>query len=265
MRVAILCGGMGTRMGEETQIRPKPMVEIGNRPLLWHIMKMFAGHGFHDFVLALGYKGEVIKDFFVHYKARMSDVTAHLATGELTYSSKATEDWVVRMIDTGEATMTGGRLKRLFHVLEGSGTFMATYGDGVADIDLTALLAFHKQHGRLATVTAVRPSARFGELLLEGSQVRQFKEKPQTQGGWINGGFFVFEPELFRYIGDDATVLEEEPLERLAREGQLVAYRHESFWQCMDTPRDRLLLESLWKSGAAPWMTGTQVMNRGRF
>ena len=249
-------------MGEETQVRPKPMVDIGGRPLLWHIMKMFGSHGFCDFALALGYKGEVIKDFFVHYKARMSDVTAHLATGELTYSNSAPEDWTVRMIDTGEATMTGGRLKRLSSVLQ-SGTFMATYGDGIADIDLTALLAFHKQHGRLATVTAVRPSARFGELLLDGSQVRQFKEKPQTQGGWINGGFFVFEPELFRYIGDDATVLEEEPLETLAREGQLVAYRHETFWQCMDTPRDRLLLEGLWKSGAAPWIGGTRHEARG--
>jgi glucose-1-phosphate cytidylyltransferase len=214
---------------------------------------MFARHGFTEFALALGYKGEVIKDFFVHYKARTSDVTAHLGTGELTFSNSTSEDWLVRMIDTGEATMTGGRLRRLAPVLEGSGTFMATYGDGVADIDLTALLAFHEGHGRLATVTAVRPSARFGELLLDGSQVRQFKEKPQTQGGWINGGFFVFEPEVLGYLSGDHTVLEEEPLESLAREGQLVAYRHETFWQCMDTPRDRLLLEALWKSGAAPW------------
>ena len=262
MKVAILCGGMGTRMGEETQIRPKPMVEVGGRPILWHIMKMYARHGFTDFALALGYKGEVIKDFFIHYKSRMSDVTAHLATGDVVYSNTAAEDWVVRMIDTGEASMTGGRLRRLSHVLEGSGTFMATYGDGVADIDLTALLAFHRAHGRLATVTAVRPSARFGELLLDGNAVRQFKEKPHTQGGWINGGFFVFEPEVLRYIEDDGTVLEEEPLERLAREGQLVAYRHEAFWQCMDTVRDRLLLENLWRSGAAPWLAAVRSVER---
>jgi glucose-1-phosphate cytidylyltransferase len=260
MRVAILCGGMGTRMGEETQIRPKPMVEIGGRPMLWHIMKMFAGHGFTDFALALGYKGDAIKDFFLHYKARTSDVTAHLGSGELTYSNSTSEDWIVRMIDTGEATMTGGRLRRLEHVLREGGTFMATYGDGVADIDLAALVAFHKQQGRLATVTAVRPSARFGELLLDGSsRVRQFKEKPHTEGGWINGGFFVFEPEVFRYIPDDMTVLEEEPLETLAREGELVAYRHESFWQCMDTPRDRLLLETLWTAGTAPWIPRAQA------
>lgn len=253
MKVAILCGGMGTRMGEETQLRPKPMAEVGGRPVLWHLMQMYARHGFKDFALALGYKGEVIKDFFIHYRSRMSDVTANLATGEVTYTNAAAEDWIVRMVDTGEATMTGGRLRRLAPVLEGSGTFMATYGDGLADVDLTNLLAFHKAHGKLATVTAVRPSARFGELLLDDTQVRQFKEKPQTQGGWINGGFFVFEPEVLGYIAADATVLEEEPLETLAREGQLVAYRHESFWQCMDTVRDRLLLESLWKSGQAPW------------
>lgn len=254
MKVAILCGGMGTRMGEETQVRPKPMAEIGGRPVLWHIMTMYARHGFTDFALALGYKGEVIKDFFVHYRARMSDITANLGTGDVTYANTASEDWVVRMIDTGEASMTGGRLLRLAPVLEGSGTFMATYGDGVSDVDITKLLAFHKAHGKLATVTAVRPSARFGELMLEGDVVRRFKEKPHTEGGWINGGFFVFEPEVFRYITDDATVLEEEPLETLAREGQLVAYRHEAFWQCMDTVRDRILLESLWKSGAPPWM-----------
>ena len=254
MRVAILCGGMGTRMGEETQVRPKPMVEIGGRPILWHIMKMYAAHGFNDFVLALGHKGDVIKDFFVHYRARTSDVTANLASGELTYSGNASEDWTVRMVDTGSNTMTGGRLRRLAHVLKDSGTFMATYGDGVADLNLKALLEFHRRHGKLATVTAVRPAARFGELVLEGEGVRQFKEKPQTQGGWVNGGFFVFEPRVLDYLKGDATVLEEEPLESLAREGQLVAYQHESFWQCMDTPRDRLLLESLYTGGAAPWI-----------
>lgn len=255
MKVAILCGGMGTRMGEETQVRPKPMLEVGLRPVLWHIMKMYAQYGFKDFSLALGYKGEVIKDFFVHYRERMSDLTANLGTGEVMYTNVSSEDWIVRMIDTGDATMTGGRLKRLTPVLAGSGTFMATYGDGLADVNLTRLLAFHRSHRRLATVTAVRPVARFGELLLDGTHVRQFKEKPHMQGGWINGGFFVFEPQVLDYIAGDATVLEEEPLEHLASDKQLVAYQHEAFWQCMDTPRDRILLESLWQSGKAPWLT----------
>ena len=256
MKTVILCGGMGTRLAEETQLRPKPMVEIGGRPILWHIMKMYEGYGFTDFTLALGYKGDVIKDYFLNYQARQSDLTVHLKSGEVDYRNSTAEDWRVSLIDTGADTMTGGRLLRLKPHLQSGGTFMLTYGDGVADVDITALLAFHRAHGRLATVTAVRPSARFGGMQIGEGQVLDFKEKPQSGEGWINGGFFVFEPAIFDYLKDDATVLEQSPLETLVKDRQLMAYEHSGYWQCMDTIRDRDALQALWESGCAPWLEG---------
>jgi glucose-1-phosphate cytidylyltransferase len=256
MKTIILCGGLGTRLSEETHIRPKPMVEIGGRPMVWHIMKIYESHGFNDFTLALGYKGEVIKDYFLNYHARQSDLTVHLKYGQVDYSNPTAEDWRVSLIDTGANSMTGGRLLRLKEHVQSVGTFMVTYGDGVSDIDLTELLAFHRAHGRLATVTAVRPSARFGGMHVIDGQVLSFKEKPQSSEGWINGGFFVFELGVFDYLTDDATVLEQSPLENLVRDGQLMAYKHAGYWQCMDTIRDRAALETLWQSGQAPWLKG---------
>jgi len=253
VKTIILCGGMGTRLSEETHLRPKPMVEIGGRPILWHIMKIYGHHGFKEFILALGYKGEVIKDYFLHYHPHTSDLTVNLATGQVAYVNPTAEDWVVHMMNTGRESMTGGRLHRLEPILRTEGTFMLTYGDGVADIDIRGLIAFHRQHGRLATVTAVRQAARFGGILFEQDRVVEFKEKPQTGEGWINGGFFVFESGVFDYIHGDATVLEEDPLENLARDGQLMAYKHAGFWHCMDTLRDRNALEALWLEGKAPW------------
>lgn len=253
MKTVILCGGMGTRLSEETQLKPKPMVEIGGRPILWHIMRRYAHYGFKEFVLALGYKGEVIKDYFINYYPRTSDVTVELATGKIKCANATAEDWIVHLVDTGRESMTGGRLHRLADFLRPEGTFMLTYGDGVIDLDIKQLVAFHHGHGRLATVTAVRPQARFGNMNLDGNQVVEFKEKPQTEGSWINGGFFVFNAGVFDYLHGDATVLEEEPLENLARDGQLMAYPHHGFWHCMDTIRDRNVLENLWKSCRAPW------------
>lgn len=253
MKTVILCGGSGTRLSEETQIKPKPMVEIGGRPILWHIMKIYERHGINDFTLALGYKGEMIKDYFLHYHARLSDLTVHLKTGSVDYSNPTAEDWRVSLVDTGANTMTGGRVLRLKTHLQSAGPFMLTYGDGLADVDLTALLAFHRRHGCLATVTAVRPSARFGGMHLGEGRVLDFKEKPQSGEGWINGGFFVFEQGVFDYFVDDSTVLEQSPLERLAKDGQLVAYEHLGYWQCMDTIRDRDALQAVWASGRAPW------------
>jgi len=253
MNVVILCGGLGTRLSEETQLKPKPMVEIGGRPILWHIMKIYERHGLNEFMLALGYKGETIKDYFLNYHARLSDLTVHLKRNRVDYSNPTAEDWKVALIDTGPATMTGGRLLRLKPHLQAGGTFMLTYGDGVSDVDITALLAFHRSHGKLATVTAVRPPVRFGELSIEAGRVTDFQEKPQTGEGWINGGFFVFEPKIFDYIGGDAIMLEREPLEKLALEGQLMAYHHPGYWQCMDTLRDKHALDELWASGKAPW------------
>lgn len=253
MKTVILCGGFGTRLSEETGLRPKPMVDIGPRPILWHIMKSYAAHGFNDFVLALGYKGEHIKDYFLNYHPRTSDLTVHLASGEVSYSNPTAEEWSVSLIDTGADSMTGGRLHRLDRLLRGHGTFMLTYGDGVADVDIGRLVEFHQRHGKIATITAVRPPARFGELVMNEDAVVAFKEKPQTGAGWINGGFFVFEPGIFDYLHGDSTVLEERPLEKLASDGQLMAYRHDGFWQCMDTLRDRNALEQLWQSGQAPW------------
>ena len=254
MKTVILCGGLGTRLSEETQMKPKPMVEIGGRPILWHVMKIYGQYTFNDFILALGYKGEVIKDYFLHYHARQSDLTVHLKSGKVNYDNPTAEDWHLSLIDTGTNTMTGGRLLRLKPQLQSGGTFMLTYGDGISDVDITSLLAFHRKHGRLATVTAVRPSARFGGIHLSDGKVIDFKEKPQSGEGWINGGYFVFEPAIFDYLMDDATVLEQSPLETLAKEGQLMAYEHSGYWQCMDTVRDRDALQAAWTSGCAPWV-----------
>jgi glucose-1-phosphate cytidylyltransferase len=253
--VGILAGGMGTRLGDETVNRPKPMVEIGGRPILWHIMRWYGYFGFTEFALALGYKADVVKDWFLNYVPRNSDLTIELATGATTVHDGERPDWRIHMIDTGLRTETGGRLRRLAPWL-GSGTFMATYGDGLADVDPRRLLDYHLSHGKLATVTAVRPPARFGALELTGDYVRAFSEKPQSGEGWINGGFFVFEPGALEFIEGDETVLEKRPLESLAQAGELAAYRHDGFFQPMDTPRDRQLLENLWKQGRPPWVVG---------
>lgn len=252
MKVAILAGGFGTRLQEETTGKPKPMVEVGGRPILWHIMKTYHAHDFRDFVLLLGYKSEVIKDYFYSYRRRASDLTVNTKTGDMMVHEGNQEDWTVHLLDTGLHTMTGGRVKRMQNIM-GDETFMLTYGDGVVNVDLRKLLEFHKRMGRLATVTAVRPPARFGGLQFDGDLVTRFDEKPQVGEGWINGGFFVLEPAVFDYIEGDQTIWEREPLERLAADGQLAAYRHEDFWQCMDTVRDLKLLEDLWHSGQAPW------------
>lgn len=252
MKIAILAGGVGSRLSEETELKPKPMVEIGNRPILWHIMMYYACYGFKDFVIALGYKGEYIKRWMKEYSALNSNMTVKMGTGEVELSGGNVPDWTVDLVDTGAATLTGGRIKRL-STWVGNKTFMLTWGDGVADVDLNALLSFHKSHGKLATLTAVRPPARFGHLKLDGSRVSEFSEKPQTAEGWINGAFFVLEPEVFQYIDGDETQWEKEPLEALAREGELMAFHHASFWQCMDTLRDKRLLEKLWETDQAPW------------
>jgi glucose-1-phosphate cytidylyltransferase len=253
MRTVILAGGLGTRLSEETSVRPKPMVEVGGYPLLWHLMNIYAHYEMKRFVLALGYKGDVIKDYFLRYHATNSDITVNLCSGAVEYHKTHRRDWEVRMIDTGDGTLTGGRLHRLEPHLRDGGTFMLTYGDGIADINIAKLFEFHKQHGRIATLTAVRPPARFGTMQFDGNRVIDFKEKPQTQEGWINGGFFVFEPAVFDYLHGDDSVLEGDPLEHLAEDGELMAYHHDGFWQCMDTLRDRNRLQSLWESGAAPW------------
>lgn len=252
MKVAILAGGFGTRLSEETDSRPKPLVEIGGRPLLWHIMRHYSAQGFDEFVIAAGYKGDLIKQYFLDYATLQGSLRVDLGTGAVESHGSAVENWVVDVVDTGLETGTGGRLRRLRRLLEGE-TFMATYGDGVSDVDLGALLRFHREQGRIATVTAVRPPARFGGLVFDGDLVAEFTEKPQIGEGWINGGFLVFEPAFFEYLEDDATSLEADALERLAQDRQLVAYRHQSFWQCMDTLRDKRLLDSLWETGHAPW------------
>jgi glucose-1-phosphate cytidylyltransferase len=254
MRAVLLAGGLGTRLSEETTVRPKPMVEVGGRPILWHIMKMYSSSGVSDFIICLGYKGYVIKEYFANYALHMSDVTFDMRTGEVIIHRNDAEDWRVSLVDTGEATMTGGRLKRVIdHV--GPDDFCMTYGDGVADVDIRKTIDFHKQHGGLATVTAVYPPKRFGQLEIVGDQVRDFKEKPDGEGGFINGGFFVLSPKVADYVEGDSTVWEREPLERLSNEGQLHAFRHEGFWQPMDTLRDKTYLEELWTSGKAPWKT----------
>jgi len=251
-KVMILAGGLGTRLQEETVVKPKPMVEIGGQPILWHIMKIYATQGYRDFVIALGYKGELIKQYFLNYYYLRNSVRISLKTGKVDVRDQHRDDWCVELTDTGDETQTGGRLKRLAPYV-GADTCMMTYGDGVANVDLRALLAFHRRHGRLATITAVRPPARFGGLTFNGDLVDRFVEKPSIGEGWINGGFMVLEPGVFEYIAGDETHFEREPLERLAEDGQLVAYKHEGFWQAMDTLRDVRLLEELWRSGRAPW------------
>ena len=254
MKVAILAGGVGSRLSEETQLKPKPMVEIGARPILWHIMKHYSHYGFNEFVIALGYKGEQIKKYFVDYCSLETNLTVQVGLGRVTRHENNHPDWNLELIDTGVATLTGGRIKRLAPYL-GKSTFMLTWGDGVSNVDLHKLLAFHRSHGKLATVTAVRPPARFGHMKFDGDQVINFSEKPQAAEGWINGAFFVLEPEVLHFIDGDETQWEREPMERLAREGQLMAYRHTDFWQCMDTLRDKVLLELFWQNGDARWKT----------
>ena len=251
-KVVILAGGIGSRIAEETESRPKPMIEIGGMPILWHILKHYSEYGFKEFFIATGYKGEIIKRYFMDYYSLEGSMTVDLALGKVEPLHKKCEDWIVHLMDTGLETNTGGRIKRLQSSLNGQ-TFMVTYGDGVSDVDLEALLKFHRSHGRLATVTAVRPPARFGALTFHEDLVAGFTEKPQTGEGWINGGFLVFEPGVFDYIDGDDNSLEADALRRLAADRQLVAFRHDRFWQCMDTVRDKLLLEGLWREKKAPW------------
>jgi glucose-1-phosphate cytidylyltransferase len=252
VKVAILAGGFGSRLAEETEIKPKPMVEIGGRPFLWHIMMHYSFYRHNEFVIALGYKGEVIKRYMVDYSNLQNDLTVQTRTGKVTVHDGPTPDWTVELVDTGVRTQTGGRIKRLKPYLNNE-TFMLTWGDGVSDVNLDKLLEFHRSHGKLATVTAVRPPARYGYMMFDGDRVAQFTEKPQIGEGWINGAYFVLEPEVLDYIDGDETVWEREPLERLARDGQLMAYRHTSLWQCMDTLREKHILENMWETGCAPW------------
>lgn len=252
MKVIILAGGLGTRMAEYTESIPKPMVKVGSYPILWHIMKRYAKYGHSDFFLALGYKAEIIKEYFLHYRSLNSDFTVDLSTGEINSHNTDKIDWKITLVDTGRDSKTGGRIKRLQSLI-GNETFLTTYGDGVSDIDIDLLLKFHKSHGKMVTVTAVHPTARFGELEMDGERVVSFKEKPQTVQGWINGGYFVMEPAFFDFIKGDNTILEKEPLEKVAEIGELMAFKHEGYWQCMDMKRDRDNLEELWQSGNAPW------------
>lgn len=253
MKVVILAGGLGTRLSEETVARPKPMVEIGGKPILWHIMKLYSHYGHNDFIICLGYKGYVIKEYFANYFLHTSDVTFDIVHNKMEVHQKYAEPWKVTLIDTGDQTMTGGRVKRIQSYMNGE-PFLLTYGDGVADVNIAQLIAFHRAHHKQVTVTATQPIGRFGALTLEKDNVvRSFMEKPVGDGGWINGGFFVMQPEVFRYIADDSTTLEREPMEKLAGEGELVAFKHHGFWQAMDTLRDKNHLEDLWVSNKAPW------------
>lgn len=258
MKVVLLAGGLGTRISEETELKPKPMITIGGRPIIWHIMKMYSSFGFNEFIVCLGYKGHVIKEYFYNYQLHMSDVTIKTRGGEMIEHSNSAEDWKVTLVDTGESTMTGGRIKRLKEYLKNDEHFCLTYGDGVCDVNIGEIVKFHKQHGKLATLTAVPPIERFGLLQMEGENtVTKFMEKPQDKTTYINGGFFVLSPKVLDYIEGDQTSWEKQPLEKIAQLGELKAYKHHGFWQCMDTLRDRTLLESLWSQGKAPWKSWT--------
>lgn len=255
MKAVILCGGKGTRLSEETQLRPKPLVEVGPFPILWHIMSIYSSHGINEFVLALGYKGEVIKEYFLNYYALNSDFIVDLSNGSIEYINQKSKNWKIHLVDTGLESMTGGRLYNLRNYLKNDERFCLTYGDGVADVDITSLLNSHLKSKKKATVTAVRPPARFGEMLINDEGiVSEFAEKPQASQGWINGGFFIFENDIFSYLKNEMTVLEKEPLENLAKEGQLNSFKHSGFWQCMDTLRDKEYLTQLWNSGNPPWL-----------
>ncbi|HEY8035026.1 MAG TPA: glucose-1-phosphate cytidylyltransferase [Methylobacter sp.] len=255
MKAVILAGGLGTRISEETSTRPKPMIEIAGRPILWHIMKIYSAHGINEFVVCCGYKGYVIKEYFANYFLHMSDVTFDMQGNKMEVHQRNAEPWRVTLVDTGDDTMTGGRLKRVADYIKNESEFCFTYGDGVADIDVGAQIAFHKQHGKIATVTAVQPPGRYGALNMDGDAVRGFIEKPQGDGGWINGGFFILSPRCLEFIDDDATSWEGPALSRLASQGELMAYQHRGFWQPMDTLRDKNHLENLWQSNQAPWKT----------
>jgi glucose-1-phosphate cytidylyltransferase len=256
MKAIILAGGLGTRLAEETSVRPKPMVEIGGKPILWHIMKMYSQFGVNEFVICLGYRGYMVKEYFTNYGMHMSDITVDLRTNSIEVHRNDSEDWKISLIDTGATTMTGGRLRRAMPFIGNDESFCLTYGDGVSDVDIAGAIAFHREHGRRATVTAVRPASRYGQLELDGDAVRAFAEKPVEEGGWINGGFFVLSRDVADYLGDDdSCVWERDPLERLAAEGELRSYFHDGFWQPMDTLRDRQLLEGMWERGEAPWKT----------
>jgi glucose-1-phosphate cytidylyltransferase len=255
MKAVILAGGFGSRLSEETADKPKPMVEIGGRPMLWHIMNIFAAHGVEEFIIALGYRGEVVKQYFLNYQAVNSDLTIDLGTGQQTIYDSARPNWRIHLVHTGQGTQTGGRVKRLRNWIGADETFLMTYGDGVADVNITELIDFHRSHRRLATVTTVKPPARFGRVGFDGDQVTTFQEKPEDSEGWINGGFFVLNPQALDYVAGDETVWEREPIEGLARDGQLMAYRHYGFWSCMDTLKEKNMLEELWSAGNAPWKT----------
>lgn len=253
MKAVILAGGLGSRISEESHLKPKPMIEIGGRPILWHIMKIYAAHGINDFIVCLGYKGYVIKEYFANYFLHMSDVTFDMNQNSMEVHHRKAEPWRVTLVDTGDNSMTGGRLKRVERYLQANEPFCFTYGDGLADIDISSELLFHEEHGKLATVCAVQPPGRFGVLIRDGEKVHGFQEKPPGDGAWINGGFFILRPEVIRYIDGDHTIWEAEPMERIALAGQMMAYEHTGFWQPMDTLRDKIHLESLWQSGNAPW------------
>ena len=256
MKALILAGGLGSRISEESQLRPKPMIEIGGRPIMWHIMKLYAAAGITDFVVCLGYKGYVVKEYFANYFLHMSDVTIDLSSNAVEVHQNSSEPWRVTLLDTGDSTMTGGRLKRAAHHLQGE-DFCFTYGDGVSDVDIVGAIDFHRNHGKALTVTAVQPPGRYGSLIIADDGVARFEEKPQGDGGWVNGGFFVANPSVIDSIDGDETIFEREPMERLAAQDQLVAFRHEGFWHPMDTLRDKMHLEDLWNSGHAPWKVWT--------
>jgi glucose-1-phosphate cytidylyltransferase len=253
MKAVILAGGLGTRLSEETTTRPKPMVDIGGRPILWHILKIYSSHGINDFIICCGYKGYMIKEYFANYFLHTSDVTFDMHNNKMTVHNSIAEPWRVTLVDTGENTGTGGRLRRVAQHLAGEDAFCMTYGDGVADVDITASIAFHRSHGKLATLTSVQPVARFGALGLKDTQIYSFQEKPKDEGGWINGGFFVLSPKVIDSVTDDAQMFEREPIERLVKQGQVHAFFHRGFWQAMDTLRDKTQLDELWNSGKAPW------------